>query len=88
MLRHAVRNTLIPVITIVGGIIPGLFGGAVIMEQIFSLPGMGRYLLEAISNRDYLIVSGQNLIFASFTMVIIVLTDLAYAYVDPRIRYT
>jgi peptide/nickel transport system permease protein len=88
VLRHAVRNTLIPVITIVGGIIPGLFGGAVIMEQIFSLPGMGRYLLEAISNRDYLIVSGQNLIFASFTMVIIVLTDLAYAYVDPRIRYT
>jgi ABC-type dipeptide/oligopeptide/nickel transport system permease component len=57
------------------------------MEQIFSLPGMGRYLLEAISNRDYLIVSGNNLIFASFTMVVIVLTDLAYAFVDPRIRY-
>ena len=87
VLRHAVRNTLIPVITIVGGIIPGLFGGAVIMEQIFALPGMGRYLLDAISQRDYLIVSGQNLIFASFTMIIIVLTDLAYAYVDPRIRY-
>jgi peptide/nickel transport system permease protein len=88
VLRHAVRNTLIPVITIVGGIIPSLFGGAVIMEQIFALPGMGRYLLEAISNRDYLIVSGQNLIFASFAMIFIVLTDLAYAYVDPRIRYT
>ena len=88
VIRHAVRNTLIPVITIVGGIIPGLFGGAVIMEQIFALPGMGRYLLEAISQRDYLIVSGQNLIFASFAMVMIVLTDLAYAYVDPRIRYT
>jgi peptide/nickel transport system permease protein len=87
VLRHAVRNTLIPVITIVGGIIPGLFGGAVIMEQIFSLPGMGRYLLEAISQRDYLIISGQNLIFASFAMVTIVLTDLAYAYVDPRIRF-
>lgn len=87
VLRHAVRNTLIPVITIVGGIIPGLFGGAVIMEQIFSLPGMGRYLLEAISSRDYLIISGQNLIFASFAMVIIVMTDLAYAYVDPRIRF-
>lgn len=87
VLRHAVRNTLIPVITIVGGIIPGLFGGAVIMEQIFSLPGMGRYFLEAVSSRDYLIVSGQNLIFATFTMVIILFTDLAYAYVDPRIRY-
>jgi len=87
VMRHAVKNTLIPVITIVGGIIPGLFGGAVIMEQIFSLPGMGRYLLEAISNRDYLIISGQNLIFASFTMFIFVLTDLAYAFVDPRIRF-
>jgi len=87
VMRHAVRNTLIPVITIVGGMIPGLFGGAVIMEQIFSLPGMGRYMLEAISQRDYLIISGQNLIFASFAMVMIVLTDLAYAYVDPRIRY-
>ena len=87
VMRHAVRNTLIPVITIVGGMIPGLFGGSVIMEQIFSLPGMGRYMLEAISQRDYLIISGQNLIFASFAMVMIVLTDLAYAYVDPRIRY-
>lgn len=87
VLRHAVKNTLIPVITIVGGILPGLFGGAVIMEQIFSLPGMGRYLLEAISSRDYLIISGQNLIFATFTMVIILFTDLGYAYVDPRIRY-
>jgi len=87
IIRHAVRNTLIPVITIVGGMIPALFAGSVIMEQIFCLPGMGRYLLQAAIRRDYLIVSGHNLIFATFVMIMIVITDLAYAYVDPRIRY-
>ncbi len=85
--RHAAKNTLIPVITIVGGMIPALFGGSVIMEQIFNLPGMGRYLLQAIISRDYLIVSGHNLIFAAMVMLVIVATDLAYAFVDPRIRY-
>jgi peptide/nickel transport system permease protein len=87
IVRHALKNTLIPVITIVGGMIPGLFGGSVIFEQIFCLPGMGRYLLEAVNSRDYIVVSGHNLIFATFVMLVIVITDLAYAYVDPRIRY-
>jgi peptide/nickel transport system permease protein len=87
VVRHAVKNTLIPVITIVGGMIPGLLGGSVIMEQIFCLPGMGRYLLEAVTNRDYNIVSGYNLLMATLVMLIILVTDLSYAYVDPRIRY-
>jgi peptide/nickel transport system permease protein len=87
ILRHAVKNTLIPVVTIVGGMIPGLFGGAVIMEQIFNLPGLGRYFLEATIQRDYLIVSGWNFLMSAFVLIFIVLTDLAYAYVDPRIRY-
>ena len=87
VLRHAVKNTLIPVITIVGGMIPGLLGGSVIMEQIFCLPGMGRYLLEAVRMRDYTVVSGWNLLMSTFVMIVIVVTDLAYAYVDPRIRY-
>ena len=85
--RHAARNTMIPVITLASGMIPALFGGSVIMEQIFCLPGMGRYLLTAIASRDYVIVSGQNLIFALLVMVVIVFTDLSYAYADPRIRY-
>jgi peptide/nickel transport system permease protein len=87
VLRHAVKNTLIPVITIVGGMIPGLLGGSVIMEQIFNLPGLGRYFLEATVRRDYLIISGWNLLMSSFVLIFIVLTDLAYAFVDPRIRY-
>jgi len=87
VLRHAAKNTLIPVITIVGGMIPSLLGGSVIMEQIFALPGMGRYLLTAITLRDYPIISGYNLIMALLVLLIIVVTDLSYAYVDPRIRY-
>jgi len=87
VMRHAAKNTLIPVITIVGGMIPALLGGSVIMEQIFCLPGMGRFLLEAVQNRDYPIISGYNLIMSVFVMLVIVVTDLSYAYVDPRIRY-
>jgi len=85
--RHALKNTLIPVITLFGNMIPMMLGGSVIMEQIFCLPGLGRYLLLAITKRDYNIVCGYNLVFSSFVMITIVVTDLAYAYVDPRIRY-
>jgi len=87
IVRHAVKNTLIPVITIVGGMIPSLLGGSVIIEQIFDMPGMGRYLLDAVQSRDYLIISGWNLIISFTVLLIIVLTDLSYAFVDPRIRY-
>ena len=85
--RHALRNALIPLITIFAPQIGMLIGGSVIMEQIFVLPGMGRYMLQMIVERDYWVVSGANLIFAVFTMVMILLTDLSYAYLDPRIRY-
>lgn len=87
ILRHAVKNTLIPVITIIGGRIPALLGGSVIIEQIFDMPGMGRYLLDAIQSRDYLVVSGWNLVISGVVLLTIVLTDLSYAFVDPRIRY-
>ena len=87
VLRHAVRNTLIPVITILGGMIPVLLGGSVITEQIFALPGMGRFLLDAVTLRDYPLISGYNLLMSLIVLVVIVATDLSYAYVDPRIRY-
>jgi len=87
IIRHALRNALIPVVTIISGQIPILIGGAVIIEQIFSLPGMGRLFLDAIMRRDYPFVSGINMLLASVGMVLILLTDLSYAYLDPRIRY-
>jgi len=87
VIRHAMRNALIPVITIISGQIPIMIGGAVIMEQIFSLPGMGRLFLDSINRRDYPFVTGINIILATFGMVLILLTDLSYAYLDPRVRY-
>ena len=87
VIRHALRNALIPLVTIFAPQVGMLIGGSVIMEQIFVLPGMGRYMLRMILERDYWVVSGANLVFACFTMVIILATDISYAYLDPRVRY-
>ena len=87
VMRHAVKNALIPVVTLIGLQLPILVGGSVIMENIFSLPGLGRLMLDALTNRDYPVVSGVNLFFASAVMVINLLTDLTYAYLDPRVRW-
>ncbi len=85
--RHCLRNTLIPIITLVGFQTGYLFGGAVIIEDIFALPGLGRLLLSAISQRDYALVQG-TIIFIAFNFVMInLIADLAYAFADPRIKY-
>ena len=85
--RHALKNALIPVVTIVGAELPVLVGGAVIIEQIFALPGIGRLLLVSLSDRDYTMVSGVNLVIASGVVVANLLVDISYAYLDPRVRY-
>ncbi|HUV44584.1 MAG TPA: ABC transporter permease [Dehalococcoidales bacterium] len=87
VIRHAMRNAMIPLLTMFIPQIGVLIGGSVIMEQIFALPGMGRYLLDMLMKRDYLIVSGTNLIYAVIGMGLIILTDISYAWADPRIRY-
>ena len=85
--RHVLKNAMIPVITMVAGQLFIMIGGTVIMEQIFNLPGMGRLFLDAIFRRDYPYVSGINLLLASIGLVLILLTDMSYAFLDPRIRY-
>lgn len=87
IIRHALKNAMIPVITIVGGQVPVLIGGSVIMEQIFVLPGIGRYMVEAIGQRDYPIISGVNLMMGTILLFVILLVDISYAWLDPRIRY-
>ena len=87
VLRHAVKNAIIPVVTLVGLQLPILVGGSVIMENIFALPGLGRLMLNALENRDYPVVSGINLLFGTAVVVGNMLIDLAYAFLDPRIRY-
>ncbi len=87
VLKHALRNALIPVITIIGLQFGALLTGAIIVEKIFARPGVGTLLLDAIEQRNYLIVQGCVL-FISFTYVIVnLVTDLVYGFVDPRIRY-
>jgi peptide/nickel transport system permease protein len=88
IMRHAMRNALIPLVTIIGFGIPGLVAGSVIMEQIFCLPGTGRLMLEALNSRDYPIVSGINMMAISLVLFANLLVDILYGYLDPRIRYT
>ena len=87
VLRHALKNALIPVITIIGLRIPITIGGTVIIESIFCLPGMGRLLVDATLNRDYPVVSGVMLILAIALMLINLAVDITYAYLDPRVHY-
>jgi len=86
VLSHAVRNALVPVITVVGIQTGYLLGGTVIVEQIFAVPGIGRLALDAVSQRDYPLVQGTTLFIAAAFVLINLLTDLTYVLVDPRIR--
>ena len=87
VIRHAIKNALIPVVTLVGLQLPLLVGGSVIMENIFNLPGMGRVMLDSLAERDYPVVSGINLFFATVVMANNLFIDLIYPYLDPRLRY-
>ena len=84
--KHALRNALIPIITLLGFTIPGLFAGAIITEQIFSWPGIGPVTMLAVTNRDYPLCMGINMLFAVLTLIGNLLADIMYAIVDPRIR--
>ena len=88
IMRHAVKNALIPIVTLVGMQLPILVGGSVIMENIFNLPGIGRLFLTALSDRDYPVVSGVNLVFATMVVGVNLFIDLIYPYLDPRVRYS
>jgi len=85
--RHAVKNTLIPIVTIVGLSIGGLLGDAVITENIFGLPGVGRLAIEAIHDRDYPVIQGTVLLVATAFVFVNLIIDILYVYIDPRIRY-
>ena len=86
LLRHVVPNAALPIITVAGIQIAGLLGGTVIVEQIFGLPGVGRYIFEAISNRDYPVVQSVTLVIATLFCLVTLLVDILYAVLDPRLR--
>jgi peptide/nickel transport system permease protein len=87
ILRHAIKNAFIPVITILGGGVAMLIGGAVIIENIFCLPGLGQLALQALGQRDYPMVSAIAMITAIFVMVCNLVVDISYSWLDPRIHY-
>jgi len=87
VIRHALKNAMIPVITIMGLQIPLVVGGSVIIEQIFCLPGMGRLMVSAAFQRDYTMLVGVTVVLSLAVVLAVLITDLSYAYLDPRIRY-
>jgi peptide/nickel transport system permease protein len=87
VIRHAVKNALLPVITIVGVEFAFLFGGLVVTEAVFTLPGVGRYLVDAIHHRDYTVIQAIVLIMAVIVSLANLVVDILYGWVDPRVRY-
>jgi peptide/nickel transport system permease protein len=87
VLKHSLKNALIPVVTVLGLQVAGIAGGAVIIETIFGLPGMGQFLVEAIVQRDYPVIQGINLVIVTIIVATNLSVDLLYAVLDPRIRY-
>ncbi len=84
--KHALRNAMLPIVTILGLSLPGLIGGSVIVESIFAIPGMGQLMVQAVFERDYPVIMGNLVIVSTLTLVANLIADVTYSFVDPRIR--
>jgi peptide/nickel transport system permease protein len=87
VLKHGLRNAIIPVVTLLGTQLPQIIGGTVVIETVFGLPGMSRFLFDAINQRDYPVIQGVNLLVVSTVVMVNLGVDALYAVLDPRIRY-
>ena len=87
LLRHALKNAAVPIITVVGIGVALLISGVVITESVFNVPGVGRLVVDAISRRDYPVIQGVMIIFAAIYVLINLIIDISYCFLDPRIRY-
>ena len=86
--RHALKNSLIPVVTVLGPMFAGLVTGTFVTETVFGIPGMGKYFVTSITNRDYPVIMGTILLYAILLVLANLLVDVLYGFLDPRIRYT
>jgi peptide/nickel transport system permease protein len=84
--RHAFRNAMIPVITLIGLFLPEMIGGAIVLEQVFSWPGLGQLAVDSVTSRDFNVIMGITMVLSVFVLAANLLTDVAYAFADPRIR--
>lgn len=86
IMKHALKNALIPVVTYIGPMIATILTGSFVVEKIFAIPGMGQYFVSSVTNRDYTTLMGMTIFFATFYIIMILLVDIAYGLIDPRIR--
>ncbi len=87
VLRHALRNAMIPAMTVIGILLANMLGGAVVIETVFNIPGMGRLVVQSVTRRDFPIVQAAVLVVATIEVVVMLLIDILYVFIDPRIRY-
>lgn len=87
IMRHAMKNALIPVVTYVGPMIAAILTGSFVIEKIFAIPGIGRHFVESVSNRDYTTIMGITVFYAVFYLIMVFLVDVAYTLIDPRIKF-
>jgi len=85
-IKHALRNALMPVVTILGTLLAGILTGTFVIEQIYGIPGMGKYFVESINQRDYPVIMGTTVFYSSFLIIMLFLVDIAYGILDPRIK--
>lgn len=88
MMKHAVKNALIPVVTYIGPMVAAIMTGSFVIEKIFAIPGIGQYFVQSITNRDYTTIMGMTVFYAAFYIIMVLLVDVAYALIDPRIKLT
>jgi oligopeptide transport system permease protein len=84
--KHALKNALIPVVTYVGPMVATILTGSFVIERIFAIPGMGKYFVESVNNRDYTVIMGMTIFYAAFLVVMVLIVDIVYAFIDPRIK--
>jgi len=87
IVKHALRNALIPMVTVLGPTVAALMSGSFVIERIFAIPGMGGHFVTGIANRDYTTIMGMNIFFATFLLVMVFIVDLFYCLIDPRIKF-
>jgi oligopeptide transport system permease protein len=87
IMRHAMKNALIPVVTYIGPMIAAILTGSFVIEKIFAIPGIGRHFVESVNNRDYTTIMGITVFYAVFYLIMVFLVDVAYTLIDPRIKF-
>jgi peptide/nickel transport system permease protein len=88
VIKHMLKNSLIPIITLMGFAVGTIFGGSVLVETVFNIPGMGRLMVNSIFNQDYVVVQATTLIFGALVLIVNLIVDMSYGWLDPRIRYS